>query len=353
MPVLSWLAADQAGGLLSLSAYMLACYLPVAILSYPFGRFLDRRPQKGWLLASEAALCALSLLLWLRARADGLNFKFLLLFGGGWGLIRALQTPLYQSLPRRLAKDLSRGTACLTAVTDAARGLGPILGGLLFASRGAALPFLINFLSFIPSIILLCFLKLPPPPPPAPLQWRGKLLPLLGIFAVGFFGVHYNVTFVALAKEAGLGSAAYGFAMGILGLGALLAFALSKRRLRLPSWAVIMLMGLINAALAWRPPLWLMGACIFSYGLLDFWFFSAAAAGLARRAKGNELTAVMGLYTAVTIGAMPLGALLWSFINKSTDLSTTLCIIAGGLLLIGILYFARKEKRNGKNLGNL
>ena len=48
-PVLSWLAADLSGGLYALSAYLLACYLPVAILSYPLGRFLDGRRQKPWL----------------------------------------------------------------------------------------------------------------------------------------------------------------------------------------------------------------------------------------------------------------------------------------------------------------
>jgi len=57
--VLSWVAARMAGGLYSLSAYLLACYLPVALLSYPFRRWLDRSPQKGWLLASEGEMAAL------------------------------------------------------------------------------------------------------------------------------------------------------------------------------------------------------------------------------------------------------------------------------------------------------
>lgn len=55
---------------------MIACYLPVALLSYPFGRWLDKRAQKGWLVASELLLAALSLVLWLAAVFNWLSFPF-------------------------------------------------------------------------------------------------------------------------------------------------------------------------------------------------------------------------------------------------------------------------------------
>ncbi len=40
---LSWVSAELGGSLLHLAGYLLACYLPVAVLCYPWGRFLDRR----------------------------------------------------------------------------------------------------------------------------------------------------------------------------------------------------------------------------------------------------------------------------------------------------------------------
>ncbi|MBQ8600658.1 MAG: MFS transporter [Clostridia bacterium] len=336
--VLSWVAASLSGGLYSLSAYMIACYLPVAVLSYPFGRWLDKRPQKGWLVASEVVLAGLSFLLWQAAARDWLSFPFLLIFGSVWGVVRAFQTPIYQSLPRRLAKELSKGTALLTVVTYAARGLGPILGGLLYAKWGAAVPFLVNFCSFIPSVILLCFLKLPAPSRSKKTKVRRWLPALTRIFLTSFFGVNYNVTFVALVKEAGLGSGSYGLAMGLLGGGALFGFFLkSKIKKELSPEVFLPGMGALNLALAVLPNIWLQGICIFLYGVLDFWYFATASVGLSGKAEKEEITSVMGLYTVVTVGAMPVGALFWSFAAKKLGLAVALCIIGGGLLLMGLL----------------
>lgn len=333
--VLSWVAASLGGGLYSLAAYMIACYLPVAVLSYPFGRWLAKQNQKPWLLLSECTLAALSLLLWAAAKWEFLTFPFLLIFGAGWGVVRAVQTPIYQSLPRRLAKELSKGTALLTVVTYGARGLGPILGGLLYAKFGAPIPFFINFCSFIPSVGLLCFLRLPRPKSGEKAAIKPYLPHLIEIFLLSFFGVNYNVTFVALVKDAGQGSASYGIALGLLGLGALLGFWLKSKTKRAPPIPLLMGgMGLIHLILALLPNLWVCGLCILLYGGLDFWYFSTAAFRLSKAAPKEQVTAVMGLYTVVTVGAMPVGALFWSFAAKRFGLSAALCAIGIGLILL-------------------
>ncbi len=332
--VLSWLAADLAGGLYALSCYMLACYLPVAILSYPIARWLDGRAQKGWLIGSELSLAALSFLLWQAAARDWISFPFLLIFGGVWGCIRAIQTPIYQSLPRRLSQNLARGTALLTVLTYAARGVGPILGGLLFSAYGASVPFLVNFCSFLPSVALLCFLKIPRTEKGEKPRIKKRLPTLLRIFAVGFFAVNYNVTFVALVKESGLGSGSYGLALGLLGAGALLGFWLKAADRRIPSARAVAGMGILNLVLAFTRNLWLAGGCILLYGVLDFWFFSDAVFRLSRSAEQREINAVMGLYTIVTVGAMPLGALFWSFISRSLSLTVALLLIGTALFLL-------------------
>ncbi len=334
--VLSWVAADLAGGLYSLSAYMLACYLPVAVLCYPFGRWLDRRPQKGWLIASEGVLAGLSALLWQASVRGWLSFPFLMVFGGVWGVVRAFQTPIYQSLPRRLAPELAKGTAMLTAITNTARGLGPVLGGLLYARWGAPVPFLVNLISFLPSLILLCFIKLPPAQGGRATNLRQWRTPLARIFTVSFLAVNYNVTFVSLVKRAGLGSGSFGLAMGLLGGGALLGFYLKSRiKKELSHRPVLLMMGGLNLALAFSGRLWVQGLCIFLYGILDFWYFSTAAYGLSKSAKKQEITGVMGLYTVVTVGAMPIGALFWSFVARTWGLSLALVLIGTALLIVG------------------
>lgn len=347
--VLSWVAAELGGGLYSLAAYMIACYLPVAVLSYPFGRWLDKRPQKGWLIASEAILAGLSLVLWQAAARGWLTFPFLLGFGAVWGVVRAFQTPIYQSLPRKLSKELSKGTALLTVVTYAARGLGPIAGGLLYAKWGTAVPFLVNFCSFVPSVLLLCFLKLPQTPPGEGARLKPWLPYLIRIFLVSFLGVNYNVTFVSLVKDAGLGSASYGVALGLLGAGALLGYLLkSKWKKQIPPRYFLPGMGILNIGLAFLPGIRWRGLCILLYGVMDFGFFSGAVYALSRRAEKKESTAVMGLYTVVTVGAMPVGALFWSFISRQVGLTAALCLLGGGLLLLTFLW--KGNRKNGKSM---
>ncbi len=335
---LSWVAADFGGGLLSLACYMIACYLPVAALSYPFGRWLDRRPQKGWLLLSEGVLAGLSVFLWWASVKEWLTFPFLLIFGGVWGVVRAFQTPIYQSLPRRLSSDLSKGTALLTVITHSARGLGPVIGGLLYAKWGASAAFLANALSFAPSLLFLSLLKLPAPQKSAKTNLRQWIKPLLEIFLTCFLGVNYNVTFVALVKQAELGTASYGIAMGLLGLGALLGFWLKGKVKKSPAPGVFLpWMGGLNLALSFFSSIWAQGVCIFLYGILDFWYFATASYGLSKKAKEEEITAVMGLYTVVTIGALPAGALFWSAIAKAWGLRIALILIGMGLLIYGWL----------------
>lgn len=344
--VLSWIAADTAGGLYALSFYMIACYLPVALLAYPFGRWLDRRPQKKWLLLSESLLAALSLLLWQGAKRGWLSFLFLLVFGAIWGVVRAFQTPLYQSLPKKLSENLSKGTALLTAVTCTARGIGPILGGLLYQRYGAPIPFLMNFLSFLPSLLFLSFIKIPSNSAGRKPALKKHLPLLVKIFLVGFLGINYNVTFVALVRERGFESGAYGIALGLLGLGALAGLFLKSRfKKPLPLGIFPFLMGVLNLCLSKAAGLFWVGACILLYGILDFWFFSQSIFLLTNEIKKEETTALMGLYTMVSVGAMPIGALFWSFIARTFSLPSTLALIGAGLLLLGCFLFIPTKKQ--------
>lgn len=344
---LSWVSAELGGSLLHLAGYLLACYLPVAVLCYPWGRFLDRRRLKPWLLGSEMTLAVLSLLLWQVSKKGALTYPFLLGFGALWGVVRALQTPIYQSLPRRLSKDLRQGTGLLTAVTYGARGLGPVLGGLIYTHFGKSAPYLANFISFLPSVALLFFIKIPHQERGEPPALRRWIPPLLRIFLVGFFAVHYNVTLVGLVKKAGLGSASYGFALGLLGLGALLGFFLkSKIKKDPPTPFLILGLAVLNLTLAAARGLFWQGLCILLYGVCDFWFFAKSAYFISKNAPPSQLTAVMGLYTAATVGAMPLGALLWSAAVQAVGLRPVFLVLGGGLILLAINEFIKRMESN-------
>jgi MFS family permease len=277
-----------------------------------------------------------------------------LIFGAGWGIIRALQTPIYQALPRKLAKDLSKGTALLTAVTYAARGLGPILGGLLYDKAGQSAAFLANFISFLPSLLLLCFIRIPKAEPCTKIRIKEWIPPLLRIFLVCFLGVNYNVTFVALARQGGLGSDSYGFALGLLGLGALIGFFLrAARKKQVPFPLLVGGMGGLNLGLALGSGLWWQGGCILLYGILDFLFFAQSLYRLSGAARAGEQTAVMGLYTVATVGALPAGALFWSFAAQAAGVKIALWGIGGGLMIFALSELLQRMETNEKSIGNI
>ena len=119
-----------------------------------------------------------------------------------------------------------------------------------------------------------------------------------------------------------------------------------KTRLKkdLPLPVAIGGMGILNLLLLLRWGMVWQGTCILLYGILDFWFFAQSSYRLSCAAPERQLTAVMGLYTVATVGAMPLGALLWSWVSKVAGLSAVFSAIGVALLIFSII-----EQRINKN----
>lgn len=216
----------------------LAQNLPWLILSLPAGALADRWSPRRVMVASDLARCAayavtVALLTQGRASAPAL-LAAALVAGTGDIFFNAAANSL---LPRLLtAEQLASGNGQLSAsMTVGEQLLGPILGGLAFASR-RSLPFFANAASFAVSASLLYTLPaLPPAARGAKTTIRADMVEAMRFFrttplqrrltsyvtlaALGQ-GVVYSISVLYAREALGLGARGYGFFLTVAALGA-------------------------------------------------------------------------------------------------------------------------------------
>jgi len=358
-----WLMTSLSTSPLLVSLVEAAASLPVFLLSLVAGALadvVDRRRlllfTQCWMLVAAAGLGILTL-------AGGttpwvlLGFTFLLNIG------TALNGPAWQAMvPELVARDEIPSAVALNSVGfNIARSIGPALGGLIVASFGSGMVFLLNAVSFLSIIVLL-------------VRWRRtsrkSVLPaerVLGAMRAGIRYARYSVNlrrvltrtalFILFASSVwglvpilarqnfGLGASGYGVFLGCLGVGAVAAASVLQR---------------VRQAV---PTDWLLGAgtLVFSaslvvmavtphFGLACLAMALAGAAWTTTLSTFNAIAQVsvpswvrgraLAVYQIVFFGGMALGSTIWgavaahfstpiSLVLAATGLATTLAAIKG------------------------
>jgi MFS family permease len=227
--------------------------LPYVLLSVPAGIVADRFDRRMVLLVTDVARGLLMLLL-----AGTVAFDV------GVGAVVALSIlaacfstffgPAIAALLPTLVdeRDLGPANSAWATLDNLAFIIGPALAGILIATGGLEIAFLLNAASF--GVVAIVLWRLPVaagtrgevtagevPPPPTP--WRGLLRPLAGPFvldsATSLVGGGLGVLTVILAIDVlGAGEAGTGYLNAAVGIGGVVAGvvggALLARRLRVP-----------------------------------------------------------------------------------------------------------------------
>ena len=269
---------------------------------------------------------------------------------------------------RDLAQQLRRSTA--------ARIIGPSIAGLLMAKVGIAMCFFLDGISFIAVISGLLMMRLPKHEP-APSEhgaigqalegfryvWgHPRPLTILALFAVvGIFGWSYSVLMPAFAQDVlHLGEQGYGMLMAASGIGALLAAltvatagqAFPTRVLALGG---VWIFSVALALFAFNRNLYLALVLLAISGFGIVLYFSTSNTVLQTIVPDEMRGRVMGIWTLVFGGMMPLGSLQAGFI---ADLLGTPATIAIGALVCALAAFItlevirRREARTGVILTN-
>lgn len=370
----SWLVYELTRSAVWLGLVSFLGTLPLSLFALVGGSVADRVNRRRLILATYTTTMLIAALfaalIWLHAIE--IHLVALLVFLSG--LVNAFDIPARQALLVDLVgkEDLASGIALNSAMFNAARLLGPALGGLVVAGFGTAWCMMANALSFLAGIFALLIIRMHTRGDDeahlplwrslqegatyvrsSPLVWG--LLALVAVATI--FGWSFTVLLPVFADEVlGGGAIQLGRLLSASGLGAL-AGAIFTATIGRRFWPrKILLTGLgifalaaIGFALSRNALLSLATLAFMGFGLILFNVNSNSA--LQRRVPDHLRGRVVGFYVLCFGGLMPVGSLQIGFIAEKLGVTAALLINAAicGLATFAAARFISQTRQQPSN----
>jgi len=352
----AWLMTTLTSSAIMVALVQTATTIPLFLLAMPAGALadvFDRRRllllTQSWMLAAAALLAVLT---FLGYTTPWVLLTLTLLLGLG----SAANGPSWLAMVPELVSrsELHVAVALNSAGFNAARSLGPALGGLVVGAMGPGMAFLLNAVSYLGVIAVLLFWKRPS---------RESALPAEQVFGAMRTGIRYvrhapalRAVLVRVAafslcasalmallplvarQQLGVGSVGYGLLLASFGFGAVagaVVLPVLRRKLTLNALAVLatvisslslVVIALIDYFLTVCGALILFGV---AWLALVSSFNVSVQSGVPAWVKGRALA----VYMFVLFGGMAGGSVLWGTIAKYYGIPQTLIFSAIGLML--------------------
>jgi len=360
----SWLVYRLTRSALLLGLVGFAGQIPSFLLAPLAGVLVDRWNRHRLLVVTQIlAMLQSAALAWLTL-AGVINIWHVLLLSLFQGAINAFDMPARQAFVVEMVEkraDLANAIALNSSMVNAARLLGPSIGGVVIAAVGEGWCFFIDAVSYLAVIasLLLMHLALWPRAAPA----GARVLPqlregwayvagsapirsiLLLLALVSLVGMPYTVLMPIFASTILHGGPhTLGFLMAATGVGALLgALVLANRRTVLglgkviPAMAGLFGAGLIGFSLS--RSLWLSLVLLLVTGLGFMVQMAASNTLIQTLVDDDKRGRVMGFYLMAFMGTAPFGSLLAGALAHRIGAPYTL-LLGGCGCIAGALWFA-------------
>jgi MFS family permease len=280
----------------------------------------------------------------------------LLLFTVAIGCASALTGPAWQAIqPETVPREQIPAASALGSVSgNAARAIGPAIGGVVVALAGPAAVFAINAVSFAGIIFALLAWKRPVQPAPLERERFGNAI-VSGLQFVGNSPIFRRILTraalflfpasallallpVAAAHRWHLGSAGYGVALAAIGCGAVLAVVFATPLHRRASDNVLLaasaaVSGLAPLAVVWLP----FGAAIPFLVLSGMaWLMSLTTLNAAAQLSLPSWVRARGLaaYLLVATGSQAIGSYVWGALATREGLPVAMI---GSAVVLGVV----------------
>jgi MFS family permease len=358
MTAQAWLVLTLTHSAAKLGLVVALQTLPVLLLGPYGGVVADRVDKRRLMVALQIAMGAQALLLGLLTVTGAVRLWQIGVLAALLGLNNAFENPARQSFMLEMvgADDLRNAVSLNSVLVNVARTVGPALAGILIATVGEGICFLLNAASFIPVVLSLLRLDrsaLRPSPPAAraPGQLREGLryiartpelaMPLAMMALVGCLAYEFQVSLPVMARQ-GLhaGATGYGFMTAAMGVGAVAGGLLvaARGRTGLPTLvlsAVAFALVLTLAALA--PS---MGVELVALALTGWASISFMATGNSTLQLASEPTMrgrVMSLWFVAFQGSTPIGGPIVGWVMVQAGARAGLGVGAVACLLAALM----------------
>ncbi|NMC37400.1 MAG: MFS transporter [Bacteroidales bacterium] len=360
-----WLVYHMTGSAFQLGLVSFAGQIPTFILSPLAGAVTDKFPKYRILLITQLISLVQAMILAILALTGTIHIWHIVVLSIILGSVNAFDVPSRHSLVIEMVEkkeDLGNAIALNSMMFNGARLIGPSIAGIMLATAGEGVCFLINAISYIFVIVSLTMMTI---------NTQGKTVSNGNLFeemkeglnytfgfkpirhiiillaVVNLLGASYQVLMPVFAKDIlGGGSGIYGFLMGAAGLGALAGatYLASKETVIklgriIPAASAMFGLGLVAMSFSRHLSAALVFIAIAGLGLM---LHTASSNTILQTITDDDKRGrVMSFYTLAIMGTAPFGSLLAGSLAKL--LGTPVTVFIGGLSCIaGALVFYRR-----------
>jgi MFS family permease len=363
---MNWLVYRLTGSVFLLGVVNFTGQVPTLLFAPFAGVLADRYDRHRLLVATQALAMAQAGLIAVLVLTNSVEVWHLVVLGFVLGIVNAFDTPIRQALIVEMIdkrEDLGNAIALNSSMVNGARLLGPSIAGMLIATVGEGMCFLLNAVSYVAVIAALLAMTISPKPirvTRAHLwrEWRDGVtytfesIPirsvLLLLAVVSFMGLPYATLLPVFAQDVLQGGArTLGFLMSAAGMGALVgAIFLASRDTVLGLETVLVVAAAIFGAgliaFSLSRVYWLSCGLMVVSGFGMMVYMAASNTLVQMSVDDDKRGRVMSLYTMALRGMVPLGSLCAGILASQIRAPATLAL--GGICCVcGALVFAGRR----------
>jgi MFS family permease len=364
---ISWLVLQLSHSGTILGLAIAAQFLPILIFGVFGGVVADEFNKRRVLLVTQSLFAILALILGISVLSHHDPLWLIFVIAALFGLVQVIDMPTRQSFVSEMvgASNVKNAITLNSTMVNAARIIGPSIGGVLIASFGVGFCFMFNAFSFIAVITALLLMRISE----LHLTIRSKRQPgqlkaglkyvnsqpilkitLIMMFIVGTFAYEFPVVFPLFATKVLHGTVStYSFMMVATGFGAvfggLYTASHSASRDTQIIWTAL-IFGLTILLTSIMPSYALVLACLVFVGALSVLFIALGNSTLQLNSDPSMRGRVMSLWAVAFAGTTPIGGPIIGYISDHT--SPRLGLATGGLSSIiaaGIAYYIYRRSK--------
>lgn len=369
----AWLVLQITDSKVALGTVTMLQFLPITILVLFAGVIADRVPKRNFIVCTQTLAMAQAFVLAALVWTGVVQLWHIYVLALVLGLANALEQPTRQAFVVEMVgkDDLMNAVALNSGMFNAARLVGPAIGGFIIATLGVKTAFLLNGISFLPVIAGLLMIRAAELYAPRR-KTQGRIDPIgelreglayafrtpaallivILVAIIGTFGYNFTVVLPLVDRYVlNQGSVGLGFMTAAVGLGALisaLALAGREQATRSTLFAGATAFSLLLGAVAISQ--WFVVTLLFLLllGVANTAFSATANTSLQVTAPDHLRGRVMALYMLLFAGSTPIGGYLTGVLAQYLGVSAAVGIEAA-LSLVGVAaglayYFSHREQ---------
>ncbi len=367
----SWLVYSLTHSSTALGAVVAIQTLPVLLLGPYAGVIADRVDKRRLMVVLQSLMGIQALVLGVLAITHVVTFWQVCVLALALGLNNTFENPARQSFVLEMVggDNVRNAVSLNSTMVNAARAVGPAVAGIIIATAGVGICFLLNAVSFVAVVYSLISMNKSALHRSAPVvRGKGQMreglkyvareprlgIPLLMMALVGTLAYEFQVSLPVLAKQTFHGGAeTYGFLTAFMGAGAVIGGLVTATRgktgLRALSIAAIVF-GVAILVTAVSP---VLGLAYGAMALVGWGSVSFLATGNSTLQLGSDPSMrgrVMALWAVAFLGSTPIGGPAIGWVIEQTNARVGLAIGGVSCLLAACVGFiARARLRSGRD----